>query len=288
MKSTITKSLIFSLFLLPLLLHSVSSPCQTVWLQQNRSKFLALELLKPNFEENTNVNFSTSIFILTGSVPVSKMVHLVGELSFVHVSFDVVNFNFPDGTFTSETKSENMFGNPYLGIEVGKPDANGYATLGIRVPVVPDNKSSAFITGLVSDFNRMEAYTPDIWTLAGRIHYQIKSSSGFVSKYRFGPTIWFNSDDFSGDNGELWLDYSTMLGYETKKFSVMGGLTGRLIVSEDELDFSERTFHQFGVAASIRLANFQPGLYLKVPLDDDLFLDAVDFVLGFNVGVQLK
>jgi hypothetical protein len=53
-----------------------------------------------------------------------------------------------------------------------------------------------------------------------------------------------DSDDVFGDTEELLLGYTGMIGYETAQLSIMGGVTGRALITESDLDFGERTTHQ--------------------------------------------
>jgi len=140
--------------------------------------------------------------------------------------------------------------------------------------------------GFFTDFDRAEAFIPDVITLTGRGNYYRKSASNVVFRLRGGPTLWLDAGD-SVDESEFFLDYNALIGYEGAQFSLMGGFTGRLIVSEKDLDLGERTIHQLGAAASLNLGVVHPGIHVRFPLDDDLN-SIIDFVFGLNLGFYLK
>lgn len=66
-----------------------------------------------------------------------------------------------------------------------------------------------------------------------------------------------------------------------------GGLTGRLWATAEEGNLWEITVHQFGFAANFGSGRFQPGLHLRVPLDDDWEWTPMKYVYGINFTVKL-
>ncbi len=259
------------------LIMPVSLSAQSIWLDRGESqeKSFAIEILKPNFDGEDNTTFATSAIFLSGRIPVSDRLLLVAELPFAH--FGIENFD----------ESDTEFGNPYLGLEIRKPNSHLFAELGFRPPLAPEN-NAAPLAGTAADFDRFEAFVPDIFTVTGKGNFHRKNASNLVVRLRGGPTLWIDAGD-ALDETEFFLDYSGQVGYEGKQFSLMGGLTGRLRlwVSEADLDIGERTFHQFGAAASVALGMVRPGIHFRIPLDDGL-TDAIDFVFGLHLGVHLK
>jgi hypothetical protein len=65
---------------------------------------------------------------------------------------------------------------------------------------------------------------------------------------------------------EWWITYGELVGYESSKFCILGGLTGHLLVSDKHQDIGERTIHNLGIVANYRFGNVRPGIYFKMPL----------------------
>ncbi|NIR47263.1 hypothetical protein GWO43_02195 [candidate division KSB1 bacterium] len=251
---------------------------QPIWVDTGTNNFVALEILKPNFSSRANTTFATSTIFLSGRFRTSDNAFFVGELPFAHRGFD----NGP-----RIANSETAVGNPYLGMEFHHPDRNTFWEIGIRLPIVPENNSSAKSLGRDSDFDRFEAFLHNFVTVLGKVNFMPESSSNLTPRIRVGPTVLIPiGEPAETADIELFLDYSAQVGYNGQRFGFLAGLTGRLFVSEDELDFSERTFHHLGIAANVAFDNVRPGIHLRLPLDE-FITDRVDFIFGVNLAVQL-
>lgn len=260
------------------MIFPASSPAQSIWLDRSQDKMLALEILKPSFKGEENVSFTTAAYFLSYRMPLSENVRFVGELPFAHGDFGRdVNF------FFLRFGPGSTFGNPYLGVEVQKQDSPLFAEFGVRAPLTSDNQLQAVTTGLVADFDRMEAFMPNTVPLTVMLNYRQKSTSGLTFRLRGGPSFLVGTED----GGSQWLlGYSAQVGYETEPFSVNAGFTGRANLSE-EGNFGERSVHQLGLAANLGLGNVRPGIHFRMPLDQDT-RDGLDYVVGINLGIQFE
>lgn len=101
-----------------------------------------------------------------------------------------------------------------------------------------------------------------------------------------GPTLWFYTGDTFDHDFNLLLDYAGRFGYQGQKVTILAGITGRLLVTEEGLDLGERSFHQLGISASMNMGRVRPGAHPRFPIDDDLN-EVIDFVFGLNLAVDL-
>ena len=62
------------------------------------------------------------------------------------------------------------------------------------------------------------------------------------------------------------------------------GFTGRLLASESDLDFGERSVHHLGATLAAKFRGVEPGLHFRLPIDEDLS-DITNYVFGLNVTV---
>ena len=86
-------------------------------------------------------------------------------------------------------------------------------------------------------------------------------------------------------DAELMGLYSAHFVYLGTEGELAAGFSGRIFITEDNLDFSERTMQQLEVSGTLRTQQFRPGLHFSAPLDDGLFRDVIDISVGFHVGV---
>ncbi|MCK6618946.1 MAG: hypothetical protein HUU32_13015 [Calditrichaceae bacterium] len=254
-----------------------SGLAQSYWVNRSQPKTISLEILKPDFAGDANTTFTTSVIFLGIQFPVAKKTLIVAELPFAHFGLNEEGY---DG------QSESAIGNPYLGLEFGAKNSGVSGEIGVRAPLTSNEKISAVLTGFFTDFDRLEAFVPDILSLAGMVNYKYKSAGGAFARLRGGPVFWIPTGDSEADN-ELWLAYGFQAGYESQQVGFSIGFTGRLLATEEDLELGERTFHQLGLAADFGLGNVRPGVHLRLPLDEDLS-DVIDMVFGVNLAIQLQ
>lgn len=258
-----------------------SLPAQSIWLDRQHDKTIAVEVLIPNFSEENTTTSAWATF-LSLRAPLSKNLNLVGELPIAHNSFEFRFF----GSRISE--SETAIGNPYLGLEIKGQDAPIFAEVGLRLPLAPE-ENVGVLGGLYSDVDRLEAFMPKMLPITAMLNFRQKTWGGMFLRLRGGASLLINTgaeeNDF--DDTETFIGYSAQLGYESEPVSVIGGFTGRANLTQEDANYGERSVHQLGFAASFGLGNVRPGVHLRLPLDEDL-KDTVDFVLGFHLGVRLN
>jgi hypothetical protein len=256
----------------------VSAWGQSIWVGQGTDRVAALEVLKPDFDApEANTTLLTSAVFGSVRLVVGEYVVMTAEVPFAH---------YGDADFDGD--SESAIGNPYLGLAMRIPNtAEFLVEVGIRAPLAPDEKLGATLTGIFTDIYRMEAFVTDVVPIDAAINYRYRSASGLVTRLRSGGALWLAVGE--RDESEFLLAYSGQVGYESSRLSVLGGLTGRAVVTEGELDFGESTAHEFGGTVAIALGNVYPGAHFRLPLDETLFGsgDVLDFVFGLNVSVEL-
>jgi hypothetical protein len=172
-------------------------------------------------------------------------------------------------------------GNPYLGLR----HRSGATTagLGVRFPLMADDApASTALGGILGDFERFEAYAPDVWTFRGDLAWQSTTEAGFRLLLGAGPTAMVPKD---GD-AELLVDYRLGVGYAVPQVVLAAWFTGRWIATAEDTDFSEASTHQLTVAATGARGRVRPAIYVRLPLDDDLDILKMSLGLGLTFGFQ--
>ena len=119
--------------------------------------------------------------------------------------------------------------------------------------------------------------------ITGALNYRHRSNSGVVVRLRAGPSFWIGQD---GRDSEVLINYSGQVGYEVPKISLLGGITGRAIATEESLIGGGRTLHQLGAAVALGLGRLWPGMHVRIPVGSTMN-QVLDFVVGFNVAIEI-
>jgi hypothetical protein len=270
---------------------------QSSWLDQSPDRAIWLEIQKPNFtdeylggglfSEPMKTTFSTATFFLSGRFRLGGLLTLKAELPFTNAGLkDYTFIDFFGDTVHFDSYSENQFGNPLVGVEIGAPGSRFTADFAVRFPIVDDEHLLASEFALFTDYDRFEAFFPDIMTFTAGANYRYAGPTGLLINLRAGPAFMVVTEEGNNTDPELFADYGAQAGYQGSRVTLLGGFTGRAIITEGDLSFSERTIQQLGLSGSYTFGRFIPGLLFRVPMDDDLG-DILDFVFGINVGYRL-
>lgn len=260
-----------------------SLTAQSIWVDRSHNKTIGLEILKPNLAGDfyDNTTFPTSAMFFSLRLPISNRLNVVGEFPMAHAGVD------HGSVFFEFDESETGIGNPYVGLEILNKNSAFLTEIGVRAPLTPESNLGTTV-GLFADFiDRSEAFWPDVLSVIAAQNYHHRAPSGFTMRLRGGPSFWIDTGDEDTDEEvELFLLYSAQAGYELHNVSLMGGFSGRMIVTESDLNIGERTLHQFGASASVDLGRVRPSVQFRLPLDED-FGDFLDSIFGVSLAIEL-
>ena len=229
--------------------------------------YFGIELLKPDFDGD-EVSFESFTLFATLRHLIHDDIAIVIEAPFS--TYDARSFD-----------SEIATGNLYAGLERRKPGRPYSWEFGIRFPTAPDNNGSARLVGVLSDVNRWEGFFNDLLVFVGGASVRYVNPPGFGFRGRIAQTLWIPTE--IGDV-DLFGLYSAHFFYLGEQVEFTGGLSGRILLTEDNLDIGERTFHQLDLAGVFRATQTWTGVHIRVPLDEGL-VDIVNIVFGFQLGV---
>lgn len=233
---------------------------QSIWLEPQSDRAVYLEVLKPSFE-GFDFSFFTTSWYWSVRWPLRGNILLVAEVPFSNASVEDTDM------------SGTAFGNVYLGIEGGGSESPIVGEIGVRVPLAPSEGDGGFaaeVSAFADLVDRWEAFQSDVLSVHGAVNYRSRATPGLGLRVRVAPVLWIDTGDVLSDDVEFWALYSAQAWYDGEKVTAGAGFSGRLLVTEDDADFGERTFHQIGMFVSLLFDRFQPGVQLRIPLDEDL------------------
>ncbi len=271
-----------------------STIAQSIWMEPREDRYIWLEILVPNYHEPDRFSFTSSTSFFSARYPIwshSLKVRAVAELSFAHTEVKNAFFEFDprSGGITYASGVDNVFGNPYLGLEIGAPgnyderDAIIFGELGFRVPVVTDSQEYAKQFGSHNDNDRSEAFNDKVTCITGRFNYVDRAASGFGLRIRVGPTLFMSG----GADDDLYLDQAMMITFEKGVAWAGVAFTARTLLTGEWIPWSTLTEDQLGFSVRLKVGRFQPGLHYRVPLDEDLAHN-LETVYGLSIGFQLR
>ncbi len=249
---------------------------QNYWMYPGEGTSVSLEIFKPKFDGWEGFELFTSVWLLSARVEATERFSLMIDLPIANVDLEGSDW---DGT---------SFSNPYIGgeFELGALGENEslVARIGVRPPIVSDEKDLESAVGAWTLYDRFEAFLPDLTTVIGGFGWRKVLGDGVAEvDANINGAYMFPGD---GDS-ELFGDYNVAFWFpmQTVKFGIGG--SGRIIVTEDDLSMGERTIHHARLAANFNAGSFKPGIHIQIPIDEDLS-DLVDYSYGVSFTYLIK
>ncbi len=242
---------------------------QTLWIKPAGNS-LSIDVLKPDFDGGASTSVLTSVWYGTLRYGLTPRVRIVADISVAHFGSD-----FGD--------SETAFGNPYLGVEFIPRRPFFFFEFGMRLPLAPEDNFGNFV-GVFTELDRWEAHFQDALSLFFIGNSFKEYATGVYTRLRAGPSILVPTTD--GPDTELFAVYGGLVGYANSGFDVSGGISGRAVLSERDINLGERSLHQAGIKASYSTGRIRPSLQIRFPLDSDLS-DIIDLSYGIGVSIEL-
>ena len=241
--------------------------------QDEKGGSIGVEWLKPSLDDTNFLN-SAFFFGYTRKMGTDYTLSFGLPLAIFDPDSDLV-----DG--------ETAIGNPRIGITRSTGGALSYS-LGRSVPVAPDDKPFALLTGMLAEPLRQGAFLVDTWTLDGMVSYT-KTSEGGISFFAgAGPTITFPTND--GPDTEIFVNFYAAGMHSMDQFQFGAGITGFYWGTADDGESwitGEDTFvFQAVVGGTYNMGSVNPGLWVAIPLSED-YKDSVSTVIGVSIGIPI-
>lgn len=263
-----------------------SLAAQEMWLGSGSRSAVSVEFLRPDLKTpGADQSFASGAIFATGRFAIGRGTTLVVELPY---AFGRVTYGYYLGPGGAISESRNTLGNPYLGIEGGREGDAFFGELGVRPPLVSDNSLSPLLVGTFADLEREDAFLSRVATVSAFANLRASCPSGFVVRVRGGPLLRIATEQYvltsaDGSNSritELWFAYGVQAGYQSRPLTILGGVGGRAILTED---VSNRFIDQLVFSASYRVGGLRPGVSVRLPIDSGR-----DQIVGSTIGVSLS
>jgi len=222
--------------------------------------------------DNTDEKLLTGVAFIDVRHELNSKASIVGELPYTRYETSSEEF-LPAGM------TESSIGNPYLGIEITGEESPFFGEIGIRAPLMSDEKFAAEFVGLFSDLPRSFAFFPNYVPVQAAVNLRTPAASDVRARLRFGPTVTIPTE--SSLDTELFAVYAWEIGYEGRCARIGSAISGWVLLTQDSGNLGSRTATQFEFHADFGSGTIRPGAELRIP-----FGNAADFTSSV-VGLSL-
>jgi len=248
---------------------------------------MGIEVMKGNFEDVEGISTISSIWYIDIQEPLPS-----GEFAFIFevpmAIYDEKDFQSVFGPITFD--AQIMIGNPLVAMEFRSSGngLGGYGWFGIRPPIVSEDNDDAQLYGLLTDFDRLDAFLTNYVSILGGGGWRgelSKSADGSI-QFHFGLSGLELLATENYVESEFFLKYHAQFWYIMSQFSYYIGYNGVALVSDGDLDLGERTESQLTLGVRGNFGQVSPGAFIRFPLEKDLN-DILSFVGGVNLLINL-
>ncbi|MGH1366856.1 MAG: hypothetical protein ACRBF0_25075 [Calditrichia bacterium] len=247
---------------------------------QSKSAF-TYEFSKPaiDFEDGISNNLFLGTHYLGFNAIVTPKLTIVGEMPLAHLS--ISSDRIGDIATTQE-------GNPYIGLQLKRPDFPFALEIGSHIPLVNSSELSHLI-GLSSDFTeRFESFAPNtlpVKILGNRV---FSNASGQFIHLRIGPSVLFNlaesGEATTGDGTQVHILTALQAGIENENIRFNIGYSSRFLLSENIGFGGNELYHLAGFRGSLKFSLYEPFIIFKKPLNKDYSkLSNTIFSIGLRI-----
>ncbi|WP_420455579.1 hypothetical protein [Rubrivirga sp.] len=234
------------------------------------------------------VDAVSSVLLLSGRVPVGARWGVRAEVPLAYT-----RFSGPNGLGGVLDESDTAIGNPYVGVEasVGRSVVLG---AGVRVPLfndVAESEGFGWQGGLGADFERFEAYVPDLLTVSASAVYARALGPAVRLRGRLTPAVVADVSGAENANGpgttDVVVGYGLQAEADVRAVALRGGVVGRQFLTGRRFEAFETTATVVA-GATVEVVGIRPGLLVRVPLDRDRFYLDPDATVGLTLDVPLR
>jgi hypothetical protein len=249
----------------------------------DHSDRVSIEWTRPSLDDNGVYGYFTSTLFVSGQFSVSETVQIVGELPFSYASAEAGNVE----------ESSFKLANPYVGLD-WRNGEKSFLELGLVLPAI-DQASFADLAGpgaiaisFLTNLDRPEYFIPDFLSVRALQNLVIENDDQTVqARLRIGPVLAINTGDSGfSDDTELLSNIDAFVWYVDDRFEIGGGFTNDFVLT-DEGSAADRSQSTVGAAAFFTFDQIEPGLSLRVPLDEDAS-ELLNYTFGLTARIPLN
>jgi len=288
MKSIATKLFLIiipTLFILPLI-----SFAQSPWQTLSEQSSVQIEFLKPGIHNsfgNPKAEFFNGACFLTVRSRFPNGSYFVLDIPFGIGRYEDFSYyyTFSGGHSLYESKRSFTFGNIYLGYETGRAEEEYKGSFGIRLPIVQEINIDAAVMGIITDFDRAEAFGINCGFVFCKGMMNKIINEQFRLRTGLGIVFQVPVKEIKIDNIFTYLHYDLIVWYKTGRLAIGCGFSGLYHDSKTD-GFNTLSVHQLGLTSELKIGKIKPTLYFRLPLDADYKQD-INYIIGCGLTMLI-
>ena len=192
----------------------------------------------------------------------------------------------PPGLLGGSSRS-TVIGNPYLGARITQGPR--WYDFGVRLPFARANAASGNYpdtAGIFGDFDRHEAYVPDLTAVSAGLTQSSFAPRGFGTRFSLNGNVDIPVRSRSGQRTDFYANADVLVGYVDPRLAVLAGVTINARLNNSQNAYGEAVSEQLVVGTILRFSRYvRPTLGLRVPLSSDLSrLVKIVYQAGVTIG----
>ncbi len=263
-------------------LAPVSALAQIEWLNPEGRPGLQFEFTAGSFENyesywyTDSYPFPTASMFMTLRSRFSNSASVVFEFSSFATKHEYYDSYY---TYSHFKKSRLGIANPYLGFELGKEGSSPLWNFGIRFPIISEDNSYWAIPSQYISSHRFLAYVNKVLTISSNWGYRYVPNSGFGLRATLGGQLAIPDRG----NKEFFGDLATNFWYRTQNVRFMIGLSSLCLLTESDIDFTDRLLTSVSFSADITMGQVEPGIHVQLPIGDNLS-ESINNMYGVHIA----
>jgi hypothetical protein len=258
---------------------------QVGWLNPEGKLGVQLEFSTGSFKKefypglSRQFTFPTSSTFLTGYARLGKNFHGIVELPLFNTKFEVIDLYYQN--YYGSIYKKFGIANPYFGIELGGKGTSTLWSIGVRLPIISRENMAWWVSSppqYISS-HRFLAYLNKVIQISTNLGFRHMSSSGLGVRIAGGTQFGLPN---KGD-AEMYGDLATNIWYQTPRIRMMGAISGLVLITESNVDFSDRLLMTVGVAGDLKFGSWESGVHFQLPIDNNL-TDRIKTIYGLHLS----
>lgn len=241
---------------------------------------------KDDYGDNNDISAFSGIYNFELKTPINNKLSFEAILGYSTFSAKINRSSWSvNGLhWYEESKTYSTITNLYLGIQMGKPDKNISTSFGIILPTASEDKGEALAYAILADAYHIERYVPNLYGVSASVNFMRDIDKVVSLGFELGPDLFITTKKES--DSHCFAHFGLNAAVHIEQLSLIGEFTGKLAISENPDDFSDRFINSLQIGANYRFDRFMPRVFYKIEFNNSV-KSIIDNSLGLGMQITI-